>query len=87
MASYSLRFRRSVAKDLRAIAKSDVARILARIKELADAPRGPGCVKLSGQERYRVRLGAYRILYEIHDTELVIVVVKVAHRREAYRHS
>jgi mRNA interferase RelE/StbE len=85
MASFRLVFKRSVARDLRPLPAKDVTRILQRIEALADDPRGSGCEKLSGQERYRVRQGTYRILYEIHDRELVIVVVKVGHRREIYR--
>ena len=85
MGSYRLTFRRSVSKDLRGLPKKDVARILAGCDSLAVNPRGPGCEKLSGQERYRVRQGVYRILYEIRDDECVLVVVKVGHRREVYR--
>jgi mRNA interferase RelE/StbE len=85
MGSYRLAFRQSVAKDLRAIPQGDVARILKRIESLADEPRPPGSERLSGQERYRVRQGVYRILYEIRDEELVVLVVKVGHRREVYR--
>jgi len=85
MASYRLTFKKSVTKDFRLIPKNDVRRILKRIKALADDPRPMGCEKLSGQERFRVRQGVYRIVYEILDEELVIVVVKVGHRREVYR--
>ncbi|NBF41777.1 MAG: type II toxin-antitoxin system RelE/ParE family toxin [Spirochaetes bacterium] len=85
MGRYSLRFRASVAKDLRAIPKQDLRRILNRIERLADDPRPSGCEKLSGEEKYRVRQGVYRILYEIADSELIVTVVKVAHRRHAYR--
>jgi len=85
MASYKVVFRKSVAKDLRAIPKADVARILKRIDALAENPGGPGYEKLSGQERYRVREGVYRILYEIRDEVLVITVVKVGHRRDVYK--
>lgn len=87
MASYELRFKKSVAKDLRPFPKQDIKRILQRIRALADDPRPPGCEKLSGQERYRVRQGHYRIVYEIEDSRLTVLVVKVAHRREAYRSS
>jgi mRNA interferase RelE/StbE len=85
MAEYRLAFKRSVAKDLRAIPKPDVKRILQRVEALRDDPRGLGCIKLSNQERYRVRQGVYRIIYEIKDLELVVIVVKVAHRAEVYR--
>ena len=85
MASYELVFKKSVAKDLRAFPKQDVRRILQRIRALANGPRPAGCEKLSGQARYRVRQGMYRILYEIADKELIVVVVKVGHRRDVYR--
>ena len=85
MASYRLTFKKSVTKDFRSIPKDDVSRILVRIKALVDEPRPMGSEKLSGQDRYRVRQGVYRIVYEIQDEELVIIVVKVGHRREVYR--
>jgi len=81
MASYSLAFKKSVAKDLRSIPNKDVKRILKRINSLRDDPRAEGCVKLSNQEKYRVRQGSYRIVYEIRDIELVILVVKDLKRR------
>ena len=85
MASYELRFKKSVAKDLRPLPNSHVKRILQRIRTLANDPRPAGCEKLSGHERYRVRQGAYRIIYEIEDHRLVVLVVKVGHRSEVYR--
>jgi mRNA interferase RelE/StbE len=85
MAKYRLIFKQSVAKDLRDIPKKDVARVLKRNDALADDPRAPGCEKLSDQERYRARQGAYRIVYEIEDDVLVVVVVKIGHRSEVYR--
>ncbi|MFU8833450.1 MAG: type II toxin-antitoxin system RelE family toxin [Wenzhouxiangella sp.] len=84
MAKYKLEFKRSVAKDLRAIPNKTVRRILDRIHDLRDDPRPPGCEKLSGQERYRLRQGNYRILYGIEDDRLVVTVVKVGHRRQIY---
>jgi mRNA interferase RelE/StbE len=85
MAVYSLRFRKSVAKDLRAIPKKDLVRILTHIDSLALDPRPPGSEKLSGLDRYRLRTGVYRILYEIEDDVLTVLGVKVAHRRNAYQ--
>ena len=85
MASFELRFKSSVAKDLRGIPRGDVQRILARIEALRNDPRPTDCEKLSGQERYRVRQGHYRILYRVADTALVVEIVKVGHRREVYR--
>lgn len=85
MARYELRFKTSVAKDLRGLPNSDLHRILERIESLCDDPRPLGSEKLSAQERYRIRQGNYRILYEIRDREVVVEVVKIGHRREVYR--
>ena len=87
MTSYSLAFKKSVAKDLRNIPNNDVKRILSRIELLCENPRAEGCVKLSGEEKYRVRQGVYRIIYEIQDKELIILIVKVAHRSHVYKSS
>ena len=87
MAKYRLVFKKSVAKDLRGIPKRDVTRILTCFDGLAENLRPKGCEKLSDQERYRVRQGVYRIIYEINDDKFRVVVVKVAHRRHAYRGS
>jgi mRNA interferase RelE/StbE len=85
MEKYEVRLKRSVAKDLRAIPVKDVARILRRIEALKVDPRPPGVEKLSGQEKYRIRQGVYRIIYEIRNQELIVVVVKIGHRRDIYR--
>lgn len=80
MGNFEVIFKRSVAKDLRQIPKKDVVKILKRIKALRAEPRPPGVEKLSGQEKYRIRQGVYRILYEIRNNELIVVVVKIGHR-------
>jgi mRNA interferase RelE/StbE len=85
MASYRLTFKKSVTKDFRLIPKDDVGRILKRSEALVHDPRPMGSEKLSGKERFRLRQGVYRIVYEIQDEDLVIIVVKVGHRREVYR--
>lgn len=85
MAGYSIYFKESVRKDLASIPKNDLRRIMERIASLAENPRPAGCEKLSGQERYRLRQGNYRIVYSIQDNELTVWVVKVGHRREVYR--
>lgn len=87
MANYSLAFKKSVAKNLRSIPNKDVKCILKCIELLCENPRADGCIKLSGQERYRVKQEAYRIVYEIQETELIILVVKVAHRSIVYKSS
>jgi len=86
MARYSLLFKRSITRDLQAIPKKDVRRIFNRIETLAVNPRPNGCEKLTDQERYRVRQGSYRIIYEVQDDARVVVVVKVSHRGGVYRH-
>ena len=85
MASYELVIKRSVAKDLRAIPNSDVAKLLQHIRALADEPRPQGCEKLSGLERYRIRQGDYRIIYEIQQQRLLVLIVKVGHRKDVYK--
>ena len=72
MGKSRLVFKQSVAKDLRGLPNKDVARILECFALLAEDPRAPGCEKLSGQERYRVRQGVYRIIYEIEEDLLVV---------------
>ncbi len=87
MAKYKLVFKKSVSKDFRAIPNKDVSRILQRIEELQENPRPIGSEKLSGQERYRIRQGAYRIIYEVADELLIVTVVKVGHRKHVYKRS
>ncbi len=85
MARHEIRFRPSVARDLRALPRPDVRRILARIDVLRDDPRPPGSGKLSAQERYRVRQGNYRIFYTVADAEITLEPVKMGRRRDVYR--
>mgnify|MGYP001769046906 CR=1 FL=1 len=85
MASYEIRFRKSVGKDLDPIPKRDVRQIVAAIAALANNPRPPQSRKLSGSEKYRLRCGVYRVLYEIQDDVLVVCVVKVGHRKDVCR--
>lgn len=85
MALYKVFFKESVEKDFRRIPKEDLKKILDRIELLAENPRPPGCEKLTGQERYRIRQGRYRIVYSIQDKEVTVWVVKVGHRKDIYR--
>lgn len=88
MAKYRLLIKPSAAKEIERISrKKDRQRVVERIGGLADDPRPPGCQKLSGRDRYRVRQGAYRIIYAVEDERLVVYVVRVGHRREVYRQS
>ena len=86
MGAYRIEVLPSARKALEAIARPDRHRIEAKIAALAATPRPPAVEKLSGAETlYRVRSGDYRIVYEIRDEVLVIVVVRIAHRRDVYR--
>ena len=85
MAGYRVFFKSSVEKDFSTIPKNDVKRILDRIKTFEYNPRPKGCEKLTGQEKYRLRQGRYRIVYSIQDDELTVWVVKVGHRKDIYR--
>ncbi len=85
MERYRIVFKRSVAKDLRSIPGPDVKRILQEIDALAENPRLDGSIKLTGKNYYRVRQGNYRIIYEIRDDELVVVVIKIGSRGAVYR--
>lgn len=72
---------KSIEKFPREIQK----RVLDRLEDLTEQPRPPGSIKLSGQDVYRIRVGDYRIIYAIHDQQLIILVVDVGHRRDVYR--
>lgn len=85
MARYSVQIKRSAARELEAVPLKDRRRIVRRIQDLASEPRPPGCEKLSGEDKYRLRQGNYRILYEIVDLELIVMVVKIGDRRDVYR--
>ncbi len=87
MGSYSLRIKASAAKEIERIEPKKVRRqIVTRIQGLATNPRSPGCERLAGVgDRYRVRQGVYRIVYEVRDLELVVVLVKVGHRSRVYK--
>ena len=85
MARYKLMFKQSVIRDMRPLPEDDKIRIVQCFEKLSENPREHGCEKLSGAERYRYRTGVYRIIYEIIDNTLTVVVVKIGHRREVYR--
>ncbi|MGB6930500.1 MAG: type II toxin-antitoxin system RelE/ParE family toxin [Syntrophobacteria bacterium] len=86
MAKYRILIKPSAVKEIEAISpKKDRQRIVGRITKLTDNPRPPGCEKLSGQEKYRIRQGRYRIVYSIEDQDLIVYVVKIGHRKDVYR--
>ena len=86
MASYKIEWRKSTRKDFRRIGSHDVKRIVSAVEALANNPFPSGCTKLSGSERaYRIRIGDYRVIYEVIDDVLIIEVIKVGHRRDVYK--
>jgi mRNA interferase RelE/StbE len=86
VAKYSVFIKPSAVKEIEAVSrKKERQQIMQHIGQLADTPRPPGCQKLSGYDRYRIRQGSYRIVYGIEDEELVVYVVRVAHRKDVYR--
>jgi mRNA interferase RelE/StbE len=85
VANYKLLIKPSAAKELEALPRKDRKRIVTKLQRLASEPRPPGTEKLSGQEKYRLRQGDYRVLYSVDDDEARVVIVKVAHRRDVYR--
>ncbi len=85
MAKYRVFIRKSVYKDLDRIPKKDVSRIVKVIGALSEDPRPPQSKTLSGEEKYRLRCGVYRIVYEIQDEKLIVCVVRARHRRDVYR--
>ena len=86
MARYEILIKASAAKEIEDIPnRKDRRRIVERIRSLGEEPRPPGCQKLSGQDKYRVRQGVYRIVYSIRDESLVVQVFKVGHRKDMYR--
>ncbi len=85
MANYDLRIKPSAAKELEALQTKDRRRIVSKIQNRADEPRPQGCEKLTGQDRFRLRQGNLRILFEVDDGQQIVTVVKIAHRRDVYR--
>ena len=85
MEKYRVLINPSALKELDSIPKRDLKPIVERMRNLSEIPRPPGCEELSGEDRYRVRQGPYRIVYSIDDKSHEVLVVKVGHRREVYR--
>lgn len=83
--SYRVILPKSVQKELNRLPDDIAGRILDALSELKEQPRPPGCKKLRGESAWRIRIGDYRMIYEIHDKVLQIIIVTVGHRREVYR--
>lgn len=88
MARFEVLIKPSAVKEIEALSPRKLRQqIVRRIQALTDEPRPPGCQKLFGRERYRVRQGPWRIVYGIDDAERIVLVVRVAHRSQVYRES
>jgi mRNA interferase RelE/StbE len=85
MAVFEVRIKRSAAKELARLPKSETRRIVRRIHALAENPRPPGSEKLAGREAYRIRQGDYRVVYTIDEGRVIVEVVKIGHRSDVYR--
>jgi mRNA interferase RelE/StbE len=83
--TYRIEVSRRAAKVVTGLDKPMRRRVLAAIEALAGNPRPPGCKKLAGSGGWRIRIGDYRVVYEIHDQVLLVIVVDIGNRREIYR--
>jgi mRNA interferase RelE/StbE len=83
--SYKIFIKPSAVNEIEAIPQRDRQRMVARIQGLSRNPRPPGCEKLSGQDKFRLRQGVYRIVYSVNDDEPSLLIVKVGRRKEVYR--
>ncbi len=86
MESFLIEWRKSTKKDLRRIAPIEVRKIVETVEALADDPHPHGCTKMQGSDcAYRIRIGDYRVIYEVYEDRVVIEVVRGSHRRDVYR--
>lgn len=86
MNRYRVEVARRAIKALAGLPRQEQQRVRAAIDLLSDSPRPPGCTKLTGEDdTYRVRVGVYRIVYEVFDDRLLIHVIRIGHRRDIYR--
>ncbi len=82
---YSLVMQPAARRQFRRLDELVQERVRDAILQLCDTPRPRGCVKITDEEAYRIRVGDYRVKYEIHDRTITVIVVKIAHRKDAYR--
>lgn len=83
---YSIELTSSATKALKKLPDSIAHRIIAALDKLADQARPSGSKKLSGEDNlYRIRIGDYRVVYQIQDEQLVVLIVRIGHRRDIYR--
>ena len=85
MANYEILIKRSATKELEALPRSYRQKVARKVSGLSSNPRPQGSEKLSGEEKYRLRQGDYRIVYEVNDGARQVIVVTIAHRKDVYR--
>ena len=86
MANYKIEISKSAEKSLQRIPKKDILKVVQSIQSLAISPFPEGCRKLQGEENtYRIRQGNYRVIYEVEDNRLLILVLKIGHRKDIYK--
>ncbi len=84
--TYRIEFVKQAAKQLKSLSTEEQQRIKIKIDALANLPRPDGVVKLAGEDNlYRIRVGNYRIIYSIQDNQLLVIVLKIGHRRDVYQ--
>jgi mRNA interferase RelE/StbE len=83
---YRVEIMRSALKQLEALPREEQERLTKEINALADDPRPPGVERLKGvADQYRIRVGSYRVIYTIRDDRLIVLVLRIGHRRDVYR--
>jgi mRNA interferase RelE/StbE len=85
--TYSISILRRAQKSLGKLPRSNYEKVRDAIANLADNPRPIGCKKLTGRSAWRIRVGVYRVIYEIEDRQLIVTVIDIGHRRDIYRSS
>jgi mRNA interferase RelE/StbE len=83
--TYRVEILRSAQRQLGKVDRQDRPGVIHAIRALANDPRPPGCKKLSGRPAWRIRVGVYRVIYEIHDDRMLVLVVAIGHRKDVYR--
>jgi mRNA interferase RelE/StbE len=85
MANYRIEIKKSAVKEISKLTNKALKRIIREIESLADNPRPFGAIKLSGDDKFRLKVGNYRILYQIFNDKLIVTVVKIGHRKDVYK--
>jgi len=83
--SYAVSIRRSAQKELQSIPSPFHENLPEQVLSLGSTPRPPGCKILRGSDKWRIRIGNYRLIYEIDDGAKAVIVIKIAHRSDVYR--